>query len=141
MSSGSATPTSRRSSSSPTTSPPSRAAPLTLLDGGPRARTAAAGVSGTLSLDNTHLGPLTINSGTLSFDSAQGTWRGDIHDAYLEMFPQYKVSAHILIENGALRELGGKVEGLDIPVFAGVFLNELHFQIVTDPLTLSGGPA
>ena len=96
-------------------------------------------MSGTLSLDNTHLGPLTINSGTLTFDSAQGTWRGDIHDAFLEMFPQYKVSAHILIQNGELRELGGKVDGLDIPVFAGVFLNELHFQIVTDPLTLSGG--
>ncbi|MEA2160332.1 MAG: large repetitive protein, partial [Solirubrobacteraceae bacterium] len=107
--------------------------------GGPVARAAAAGVSGTLSLDNTHLGPLTINSGTLTFDSGQGTWRGDIHDAYLEMFPAYKVSAHILIQNGALRELGGKVEGLDIPVFAGVFLNEVHFQIVTDPLTLSGG--
>jgi hypothetical protein len=96
-------------------------------------------VSGTLSLDNTHLGPLTINSGTLTFDSAQGTWRGEIHDAYLEMFPAYKVSANVLIQNGALRELGGKVEGLDIPVFAGVFLNEVHFQIVTDPLTLSGG--
>jgi hypothetical protein len=106
---------------------------------GPVAQAASGGVSGTLSLDDTHLGPLTINKGTLSFDTGQGMWRGDIHDAYLEMWPQYKVSAHILIQNGALRELGGKVDGLDIPVFAGVFLNEVRFQIVTDPLTLSGG--
>ena len=55
------------------------------------------------------------------------------------MFPQYKVSVNILIQNGELRQLGGSVDGLDIPVFAGVFLNEVHFQIVTDPLTLSGG--
>lgn len=114
------------------------ARPSGAVAGLPVARAAADEVSGTLSLDNQHLGPLTINSGTLTFDGAKGLWRGDIHDAYLEMWPQYKVSAHILIQNGALRELGGRVDGLDIPVFAGVFLNGVGFQIVTDPLTLSG---
>jgi hypothetical protein len=107
--------------------------------GGPRAKVASGGVSGSLSLNDTHIGPLFIKEGSLSFDTSQGLWRGDIHEAHLEMWPQYKVSFHIVLQNGALRELGGAVDGAQIPVFAGVFLTGVRFQIVTDPLTLSGG--
>jgi hypothetical protein len=99
----------------------------------------SGGVSGSLDLSHKQIGPLTINQGTLSFDTGQGLWRGDIQDASLDTFPGYSVSFHIVIQNGALRELGGAVNGAQIPVFPDVFLTGVRFQIVTDPLTMSGG--
>jgi hypothetical protein len=106
-----------------------------------RARTASA-LNATLNLSGTTIGPVTIVSGRLQFDAGTGVWKGDIDDALLSLGPQlFHVSFHILIADGELKEARGSVSAdpPGIQVFTGVFLNEVRFSIVTDPLTVSGG--
>jgi hypothetical protein len=107
-----------------------------------RAHAAALNLAATIDLSNTSIGPVTIYSGRLKFDTAAGTWQGDIDDAQLALGPQlFGVKFHILIADGALKEASGAVSAAPpgIQIFSGVFLNEIRFSIVTDPLTVSGG--
>jgi hypothetical protein len=108
-----------------------------------RARAHAASLlSATLDLSGTTIGPVTIVSGRLQFDAGTGLWKGDIDDALLALGPQVlHVGFHILIADGELKEARGSVSANPpgIPVFANVYLNEVRFSIVTDPLTVSGG--
>jgi len=107
-----------------------------------RAHAAALNLAATIDLSGTSIGPVTIVSGRLKFDTAAGTWQGDIDDALLALGPQmFHVRFHILIADGALKEASGAVSAdpPGIQIFSGVFLNEVRFSIVTDPLTVSGG--
>jgi hypothetical protein len=108
---------------------------------GPTAH-AALDLNGTLDISGTTIGPVSIQSGKLQFDTARGLWRGDIDQATIVLGPKIVgVKFHILIDHGALKELGGEVEDKSggIPIFTGITLNAVRFSIVTDPLTMSGG--
>ncbi|MCW2994357.1 MAG: hypothetical protein JWQ18_1852, partial [Conexibacter sp.] len=107
-----------------------------------KAHAAGLNLAATIDLSGTSIGPVTIVSGRLKFDTAAGTWQGDIDDALLALGPQlFHVRFHILIADGALKEASGAVSAdpPGIQIFSGVFLNEVRFSIVTDPLTVSGG--
>lgn len=103
---------------------------------------AALNLAATLDLSGTTIGPVTILDGRLKFDTSTGLWKGDIDDALLSLGPQmFHITFHILIDDGQLKEAGGSVRAdpPGIQIFTGVFLNEVRFGIVTDPLTVSGG--
>jgi len=103
-----------------------------------RARAAAINASGTIDLSNTTLGPVTIEEGRLRFDASKGYFEADVARAALYLPTRHEASLKLKIEGGRLAEASGAV-GTRIPVFAGVFLTQVRFGIVTDPVTLSGG--
>ncbi|MCW3041349.1 MAG: hypothetical protein JWM31_3254, partial [Solirubrobacterales bacterium] len=95
-------------------------------------------LSGRIDLSGTSLGPVSITKGNISFDAASASLAANIDEAYLNIPQPQRASFHLVIADGELRSAAGSV-GTNIPVFAGVFLTNLRFSLVTDPLTMSGG--
>lgn len=103
-----------------------------------RARAAQINVAGRIDLSGTTLGPVSITKGNISFDAASSSFAANIDEAYLNIPAPQRASFHLVIADGELKSAAGSV-GTNIPVFAGVFLTNLRFSLVTDPLTMSGG--
>ena len=109
-----------------------------------KARASQIEVKGTgikIDLSGKTVGPVSIKQGFLEFDPAQGYFHGIVREATIQLATQQpKVSFEIIIQNGSLRKLSGRVTDAKIPIVPGVVdLTGVRFSIVTDPLVVTGG--
>jgi uncharacterized delta-60 repeat protein len=83
------------------------------------------------------LGPLTVKDLLISYDDSDRLWQGQA-TATLLPFP-YGAMGAVAIQDGSLKSLTAGIDGLNIAVGPGVFLQRISFGIGVDPFTIIGG--
>jgi len=83
----------------------------------------------------TTIGPVQV-SGTLRYNPGSREFEAEL-DGSLD-FPDVAASIHMILGDGRLKLLEGEVDAR-VMLFADVFLDSIHFKVVTNPLVLNGG--
>ncbi|MDQ8043581.1 MAG: hypothetical protein REI11_03185 [Patulibacter sp.] len=83
------------------------------------------------------LGPLEVKDLLISYSDSQKLWTGSA-TVFLKPFP-YGAGSTVQVQNGSLKTLTAAVDGLNVGLGGGVFLQRISFGITTDPLAFLGG--
>ncbi len=83
------------------------------------------------------LGPLKVKDVVISYRDSDKRWSGKA-TVFLLPFP-YGAQAEVAVQNGALKTLVAGIDGLNVSVGPGVFLQRISFGISVDPFAIQGG--
>ena len=83
------------------------------------------------------LGPLKVKDLLISYDASDRLWQGQA-TAFLLPFP-YGAQGAVAIKDGSLKTLVAGIDGLNVAVGPGIFLQRISFGIGVDPFTIIGG--
>lgn len=83
------------------------------------------------------LGPLKVKDLLISYDDTDRLWQGQA-TVFLLPFP-YGATGAVAVKDGGLKTLVAGIDGLNVAVGPGVFLQRIAFGIGVDPFTIIGG--
>ncbi|HEV3228608.1 MAG TPA: hypothetical protein VGY97_03975 [Solirubrobacteraceae bacterium] len=104
----------------------------------PKAIIAGNGDLQPISLPATSIGPVRIDAATLSYDSTTEHWTADVGAHFPMGISTADARVRVVLGDGRLIEADGKVAA-QIPIFAGVVMDEITIGIKTDPVVIDGG--
>ena len=83
------------------------------------------------------LGPLKVKDLLISYDDSDRLWQGQA-TVFLLPFP-YGATGAVAVKDGGLKTIVAGIDGLNLAVGPGVFLQRIAFGIGVDPFTIIGG--